>query len=465
MIHFINVESLYLKLNMFYRLYLFFVVLKVVELIEESDIQLDTVVQRKAPGVNSPKKLWWAKEITPDFHIAGRLSERQLKYATEGGFNSVVSLFTYEDTCDFGRENLPTTQEAFELATKLGLQYEAILGPWDEWASVKAVELLSQVLPKLKRPVLLHCDRGYTITFVTLMYMANLTRHDPTYTPKINSENFYNITAAMGLDFTMDNTKDVVSEITGEPVVEDPIKPNAEPEEWRDYWVAHSVYKNWYTAGQIRKAHLRVLRDAGFKSVVNMRLGMTHNGEKSQETVTLLNIKDGTPTYGDDKYGPRQDPETLKTLVLDPNKPNDYISEDSPVNYESKNAGEYGDAVGYNEELEKKSFKKSLKLDYYHMPIDPEGEFSAELFEQYKDKLLEIGKKGPVLLHCASGKRVAYIAVLAAALEHDKDLTWALKRIRELGFYVSDTHRKDVYDMYTAYLSNKSKKTPEHNEL
>jgi len=28
------------------------------------------------------------------------------------------------------------------------------------------------------------------------------------------------------------------------------------------------------------------------------------------------------------------------------------------------------------------------------------------LFGKYKDQLLEIGRQGPVLVHCASGKRV-----------------------------------------------------------
>lgn len=31
--------------------------------------------------------------------------------------------------------------------------------------------------------------------------------------------------------------------------------------------------------------------------------------------------------------------------------------------------------------------------------------YSAEVFQQYKDKLLEIGRDGPVLFHCAIGKR------------------------------------------------------------
>jgi hypothetical protein len=38
------------------------------------------------------------------------------------------------------------------------------------------------------------------------------------------------------------------------------------------------------------------------------------------------------------------------------------------VNYESRNVGEYGDDVGFNEELESKDFKNS-NLKYYHLPL------------------------------------------------------------------------------------------------
>lgn len=79
-----------------------------------------------------------------------------------------------------------------------------------------------QVLPVIPKPVLLHCDRGYTIAFVTLLYLANQTRHDPASTPKITSTDFYNITAAMGLNFVSRIPQEVVSEITGEPVYHDP---------------------------------------------------------------------------------------------------------------------------------------------------------------------------------------------------------------------------------------------------
>jgi len=201
-----------------------------------ADVKLDTVVSRSKPGLKAPKKLWWAKEITPDYHVAGRLSEGQIKYAADAGFKTILSLYKYDTPSYLGGEYLPTTHEEMMLTQQAGLQFVQVLsatGPGGgDWATVGAVEQMTAKLPSLEKPVLLHCNRAYTISFVLLMYMANCSYHDPTYTPQINSENFYRMTAMMGIDFTMNFTMDVVSEITGEPIPENPPKPNAEPEEW-----------------------------------------------------------------------------------------------------------------------------------------------------------------------------------------------------------------------------------------
>jgi len=42
----------------------------------------------------------------------------------------------------------------------------------------------------------------------------------------------------------------------------------------------------------------------------------------------------------------------------------------------------------------------------------------------------------------------AYIGVLAAALSEGLTLDWALQRVQELGFEVSQDARPDVYSMY-----------------
>ena len=81
------------------------------------DIQQDDLIApRSAPGLKAPKKLWWAKEITPDLHVAGGLTELQIKHANDAGFKSIISLFIDKNTGDFGGEYLPTAFEASQIA-------------------------------------------------------------------------------------------------------------------------------------------------------------------------------------------------------------------------------------------------------------------------------------------------------------------------------------------------------------
>lgn len=317
------------------------------------------------PGLNSQEKAWWAKEITPEFHVCGRLSDRQIKYASEAGFKSILSLFTYpagDPPGSFGGDYLPVTVAEKVLVEEVAqLQFVALLEPMDEWASVEAIEKFTAIVPHLKKPSLLHCDRGYTIAFVALLYMANQTIHNSEFEPKIRSKEFYEISASMGLDFLSRIPMEVVSEVTGEPIpdLNDPSLPRPifKNDEWLDYWFAHPVHTNWFVAGQIMKSHLSPLKEFGYKSVVNLR---TDN----QDEVNLLNIKDHTSTG----KLPRQSDERLLETRINPTRPNSYISETAGKNYESINGHEFGDHNGYNEELERDAFKDS-GLDYYHVPL------------------------------------------------------------------------------------------------
>lgn len=330
------------------------------------------------PGLHSPRKAWWAKELTPDFHVCGRLSERQIKYAYEAGFKSIISLFTYppEDQGYFGDEYLPVTLEEKEIVENTGLQFFALLDPMDEWSSVEAVRKFTAISDQIKKPALLHCDRGYTITFVTLLYMANQTRFNPNFQPKIHSKEFFEMTASMGLDFFSRIPLEIIAEITGEPVVqlEDNNLPRVkyQPQEWLDYWLAHPVHSNWFVAGQILKSHIPLLKEFEYKNVINLRCGLQHKGTPSQEEVNLLNIRSYTGTYGEKDTLPRQMDKRLRETRLNPDLSNSYISDTADVNYEKQNSEEFGDEMGYNSEFQRVAFLNS-GVNYYHLPYLYDG--------------------------------------------------------------------------------------------
>lgn len=70
-------------------------------------------------------------------------------------------------------------------------------------------------------------------------------------------------------------------------------------------------------------------------------------------------------------------------------------------------------------------------LDYLHIPVastDPR----PEQVDQFREKLS--GLPGPVLVHCASGKRSGAFAVLQIARQEGLSGEAALARAKELGF-------------------------------
>lgn len=70
-------------------------------------------------------------------------------------------------------------------------------------------------------------------------------------------------------------------------------------------------------------------------------------------------------------------------------------------------------------------------LDYLHIPVAPTGPRSEQV-DQFRQKLSEL--PGPVLIHCASGKRASVFGVLGLATEEGLSGEDALSRARELGF-------------------------------
>ncbi|KAK6176140.1 hypothetical protein SNE40_014479 [Patella caerulea] len=340
------------------------------------------------------------------------------------------------------------------IKTTSNLQFEAILDTeqHENWSPKEAVDKLEQMLPTLNKPILIFSQTSRSAAFVVLLYLAKRTKEDPNFEARINSARLFKITATMGMDFTSDYYKQIVSEVTGEPKLEKPPVPNIEPKSWIEYWLAHPVYKNWFTAGQITKPVFPSVESAGFPVVVNVRSGKTYNGNPNQEEVTLVNVRENTGTYGKEVKKLRQSKDRLEDTRIDPLKPKRYVSENSDRNYESRNENDFGDDIGYNEEKEREYFTEYGKLQYLHLPIVSAAPFTKDVYETYRDRLLELGSKGPVLVHCAKARRAGFLTILAAAQQHNKDLAWALRRSRELGYGVSEETNPVVYETFVGVL-------------
>ena len=335
-------------------------------------VVLSTIVQTQTLSNLYPsRKSWWAKQITDNIYVAGRLTESQIKFASESGFKTLVALSVFDTEEELGDETLPHLDGMRHVAVTLsGMRFETVLQPGEDWARKETVEKFTSIMKDATPPVLLTSFIGKGAAFTALAYLANQTTSDSSFRPRIDSAEFYGRAASLGYIFDTPIQTALVSDISGQPVVSNPPKPNIDVEDWaNNYWLAKPVYRNVYIAGQIRSNYLQSIKDARYDVIINYRKGVVipPDNKPSQEEVTLLNIKDRTGTY--DGAG-RQSEKRLLDTRLDPSQTNDYIGPASKVNYELRNTFEYGDDIGYNETLSRLDFEDKIpSIKYVHTPI------------------------------------------------------------------------------------------------
>ena len=308
-------------------------------------------------------KTWWAKRISHDLYTSGRLTERQIKYAAEAGFGTIVSLFTFNDNYMIGDDRVLSSTTSRDVAELLGgLGHHVVLAPGEEMATVKTVGTFAALMSRVAKPVILECFTAQTASLIALNYLSQTTG--------LSSRDIYSRGALLGYNFAAKpKYRRLIEAITGEPPMADPPTPDATIPAWnKKYWLMKPVYRNWYMAGQIQSSQTGNLSEIGV--LVNCRQSAISERREvrwpSQEEVVLLNVKDNTGTYeGTD----RQSTERLLVSRIDPTKPNEYISPDSTVNYERENSLEYGDDVGYNAGFEKRDMA-SKNLTYHQTPPD-----------------------------------------------------------------------------------------------
>ena len=330
---------------------------------------------------NPSRKTWWSKRLRSDlFHTAGRLTERQIKYASESGFKTLISLFTYDtdvgDAYFSGGNYLPSTDKSRYIAERLcGIRLHALLKSGaNDWKNNATVQHLHDIVRKSKKPILFFSDKSYAATFLLLLHFANITEKEDVQLgePSLSRQEVFQNGAQLGFHYETNNKLiDLMFNVIGDV---DPtpfnVSPDIHSEKWYQYyWQMKPVYENVFISGQIQEHHLANIKSVGIVSVVNTRRGLTNlaTGHKLQEEVTLLNIKDRTGTYTGNG---RQSVQQLQLNRIHKNKPKVYISDSSLVNYDTNNTGEFGDHIGYNERIERNSIGRIVpSIEYFHLPI------------------------------------------------------------------------------------------------
>lgn len=314
-------------------------------------------------------KTWWAKQLSRDLYTAGRLSERQLKLTIDAGFKSIVSVSTFDGPQTVGGEALPSTERARYIVEKLGAVQFAVLSDGAEASDrLAALERLTGLMESAPKPMMLFCSYSDVASLLGLLYLGQQTVKDADAEQKVDGAEVFVRLAALGYDFTAE--RELVAKVCGGGTVPDvPAKPFVSMPEWyKVYWLTKPVYGCWYDSGQIQNNHFAQLKEAGFKIVLNTRreLVSAPDDKPTQEEVVLLNVVDETGPY---KGTGRQTEERLKETRVVADRSNEYIEEGSAVNFESRNGFEFGDDIGYNEQLEKKFVEEDAGMEYILTPV------------------------------------------------------------------------------------------------
>lgn len=88
---------------------------------------------------------------------------------------------------------------------------------------------------------------------------------------------------------------------------------------------------------------------------------------------------------------------------------------------------------------------RAAGLGYAHIPVAPTGPQPGQV-DAFREKLAEL--PGPVLVHCASGKRSGVFAILHAAMQEGLSGKDALTKAQALGFNWQSPELEDFVRRY-----------------
>ena len=236
-----------------------------------------------------PRKIWFARKVTDDYFVSGRPNLREIKYASESGVKTIVSVFPYDTRQgeDAGIY-LPSTEEARSLSSSLGITHETILAPGDsDWQSVSAVARLRDIVRTAPKPVLVHCDVSFASSFILLSHFFNVTHHGDVRDGELalTGNDVFERAATYGFSFGETNLTYVLRELsrdesakyytTGALV--------SFPMWFMGYWPVKPVTNNWYISGQIQRHHLPIINASWDK--IESKNGVVY------PKITIINVR------------------------------------------------------------------------------------------------------------------------------------------------------------------------------
>lgn len=353
-----------------------------------ADLSKVVVAQSSFVWYDLSKYDHFTKRPTVGIRAGGRLTEREVSYIRYAGYNSYISTvnFTSRDTAYNGMEgNFPSTQEELDLAESLGMEVYGV----EAELTVPYVQMISNAITSMKKPVYIHCHVGFTSSLFTLLHLY--------LSGAILDSNILSEGLALGWDYQATNsTLTLINQVTGmklpltQPVLELNLA-NQESSYKTYYWTHRLSNDTWYNVGQVLETHVNAISEQGYETVVSFRA----NGEPTTRISTDLTS------------GP-----------IDNN--------------------EFSDQQGYyNVTMERLAFE-AAGIKFFNLPVTGSAAWQASTFFSYLPTLEALAKSGaPVLAHCTSGYRSSAYVATYLAYSQGKCTTWAINQASKVGYSFS----------------------------
>ena len=399
-----------------------------------------------SPWSSPKRKTWWTKRLVKDEHrlyFGGRPSVRDVKYLYEQGYDAVYYLLGGEGGGTLGDEAQATTAEEQATAAEAGLLFAAApVTTENAWNSAAVIDDLTAfidfALANTNGPIYIHCGSGFASSAALQMYRL---RKDAALTARPMGSTIMTVQGAIdevavhgfdisGQSLALSREAGVAAAEATAPTDHGNDQINAY--HWMKYLGSFGDVK-MFDAGQIHSTHIEAAKAAGIKVVVNMRKDST-----SQEETNLLNLGSAAKTKNAAIEGPPAIPEVMRTdsaalfenypqWVTESTRPTSWVGDvNGAFNFESTNALEFGDSVGYNSDTEKAAWE-AAGVTYVHIPIGHGGkdDYSAAKLLASSDVMIKAindaqAAGGHVLWHCRTGYRTgAFPSALFAVINGD----------------------------------------------
>ena len=164
--------------------------------------------------------------------ISHLLFSRQIKYAWEDKFKSIVSLYKY--TSDMGEDPdkrglvYPSFDTANYTAALAGIEYTTIgLTEGDEWMNLETAQKVDVALKAAPKPVLFYDENAFASTFLLLFYLVRDTHMNGADADvQVTVDDMMATGAYLGFDFSRPEHLSLYKDVTGELITDRNVRPN-----------------------------------------------------------------------------------------------------------------------------------------------------------------------------------------------------------------------------------------------